>query len=133
MRLDADISGRAEDVFDLHGPVWIRPQLDQSVQGDMDVRNLFQRRVCKVTDDCAEHSLMRHDADALFLPLHLDDDWLKPLDDIKVGLPTWIAVPQLVLGSHRELWEGHNRKVNEHTRDEKGREGFEGMRKRERA
>lgn len=44
----------------------------------------------EVAIKCSQYSLMSNNTYTLALSLNLNDDWLQPLNDIKVALPTWV-------------------------------------------
>ena len=47
----------------------------------------------EVAIKCSQHSLMSNNAHTLAFPLYLNDDWLQPLNHIKVALSTWVPGP----------------------------------------
>lgn len=44
----------------------------------------------EVAIQCSQYSLMSDNTHTLALPLNLNDNWLQPLNDIKVALPTGV-------------------------------------------
>ena len=63
-----------------------RSQLDEGVERNLNAGDLVRGDGHEVPVDDTEDGLMCHDADAVLLPLDLDDDGLEALDYIQVGL-----------------------------------------------
>ena len=59
-------------------------------QGRNAKKKNLEGNLVEVAIQGSQHCLVSNNADTLALPLNFNDDWLQPLDDVKIALPTWI-------------------------------------------